>query len=262
MLSSQFPPFELSVWLDKYIPVLKKYRFRFLLLYLIIIFYFSIPALQIPVLEYNSFRVTSIMEQRAINKYLLFYPSQSWISINDVDPSLLRAVISMEDGSFFRHKGIDWKELNTSLKINRRKGRSVRGGSTITMQTAKNLFLTTDKSILRKLKEFIITFRMEKELSKKAILQNYINAVEWGDGIFGIKRASLNYFNKSPGDLTAGESSKLAAVIPSPLKHSPDINTGYVLRRSSIIRGRMNDIVLFPEENNEKKRRNRINRGR
>jgi monofunctional glycosyltransferase len=112
------------------------------------------------------------------------------------------------------------------------------------------------------LKEFIITFRMEKELSKKAILQNYVNAVEWGEGIFGIKRAALNYFNKYPEDLTAGESAKLAAVIPSPLKYSPDINSRYVLRRSSIIRGRMNDIVLFPEEKNEKKRRNRINRGR
>jgi monofunctional glycosyltransferase len=262
MRSSQFPQFELAELIDRYYSVLKKYKIRFLLLYISSVIYFSIPAMQIPVLEYNSFRVTSLMEQRALNNFLVFYPSQSWSDIDDINPSLLRAVISMEDGSFFRHKGIDWKELNTSLRINKRKGRSVRGGSTITMQTAKNLYLTTDKSIIRKLKEFIITFRMEKELSKKAILQNYVNAVEWGEGIFGIKRAALNYFDKDPADLTANESAKLAAVIPSPLKHSPDINSGYVLRRSSIIRARMSDVILFPEEKNEKKRRNRTNRSR
>ena len=174
----------------------------------------------------------------------------------------LRAIISMEDGSFFTHKGIDWKELNTSLRVNRRRGRSVRGGSTITMQTAKNLFLTTDKSILRKAKEFIIAFRMEKELPKKAILENYINAVEWGDGMFGIKKAADIYFNKTPSELTTVECSKLAAVIPSPLRHAPNVNSRYVLRRSAIIRGRLSDIVLYPEMKNEKKRTARSNRRR
>ena len=152
----------------------------------------------------------------------------------------------MEDGSFFTHKGIDWKELNTALKLNKRRGRAVRGGSTLTMQLAKNLYLTTEKSVFRKAKEFLISFRMEKEISKRAILQNYINAVEWGDGIFGIRKASEIYFNKEPSKLTTNECARLAAVIPSPLVHSPDKNTGYVLRRSSIILDRLNDVVLFP----------------
>ena len=90
---------------------------------------------------------------------------------------------------------------------------------------------------------------MEKELSKKAILQNYINAVEWGDGIFGIKAASEEYFNKEPDQLTINECARLAAVIPSPLRYKPNTNSGYVLRRSSIIRGRIGDIVLFPKDN-------------
>ena len=259
---TQFPPLEISVSFEKLWETVSGYKLRALILYLLAIIYFSVPALQIPVLEYNSFRFTSLMEQRALEKFLIFYPSQSWVNISNVNHSLLRAVICMEDGSFFKHKGIDWKELNTSLKVNKRRGRTVRGGSTITMQTAKNLYLTTSKNVLRKAKEFIITFRMEKELSKRAILENYINAVEWGDGIFGIKRAADNYFGKHPSELKSSESARLAAVIPSPLKHSPDINTGYVLRRSSIIRGRMNDIVLFPEETHEKKRSNRINRRR
>ncbi|RPI65288.1 MAG: hypothetical protein EHM47_18895 [Ignavibacteriales bacterium] len=138
------------------------------------------------------------------------------------------------------------KNLKTSLRTNRVRGRSARGGSTITMQLAKNLFLTTEKSFLRKGKEFIITMRMEKELSKKAILENYINAVEWGDGIFGIEEAAEEYFNKDPADLSKTECSRLAAVIPSPLKYKPNINSAYVIRRSSIIRGRMDDVILFP----------------
>jgi monofunctional biosynthetic peptidoglycan transglycosylase len=188
------------------------------------------------------------MEQRAIEKKLIFYPKQSWVEIDDVSPNLLKGIIAMEDGSFFIHKGVDWKELETSIRTNRRRGRSARGGSTITMQLAKNLFLTTEKSFLRKGKEFIISVRMEKELSKKAILENYINAVEWGEGIFGVKEASEEYFKKEPGKLTKGECSRLAAVIPSPLRHKPNTNSAYVLRRSSIIRGRMNDIVLYPEK--------------
>jgi monofunctional biosynthetic peptidoglycan transglycosylase len=117
----------------------------------------------------------------------------------------------------------------------------------MTMQLAKNLYLSTEKSILRKGKEFWITLRMEKELTKKGILRNYINAVEWGDGIFGIKEASETYFGKNPADLTVNQCARLAAVIPSPLIHEPDINSSYVSRRSSIILGRLNDIVLFPD---------------
>jgi len=242
----QFPHLEISQSYEKFISLVKRNKSKSILLYLVFLFYFSIPSFNIPLLEYKSFRVTSLMEQRAIEKKLKFYPEQSWVDIDDVTPNLLKAIIAMEDGSFFTHKGVDWKELETSIRTNRRRGRSARGGSTITMQLAKNLFLTTEKSFLRKGKEFIISVRMEKELSKKAILENYINAVEWGEGIFGIKEASEEYFKKEPGKLTKGECSRLAAVIPSPLRHKPNTNSAYVLRRSSIIRGRMDDIVLYP----------------
>jgi monofunctional glycosyltransferase len=238
---------ELGLLLEKILPSVKKRKFRFILCYLLFLIYFSIPGLQIPVLEYNTFRVTSLMDQRAIENKLLFCPRQSWCGINDVNPNLLKAIISMEDGKFFIHKGIDWEELNKSLAKNKRRGRAVRGGSTMTMQLAKNLYLSTEKSVFRKAKEFWITLRMEKELSKKGILRNYINAVEWGDGLFGIKEASETYFKKDPVSLSLNECAKLAAVIPSPLVHEPNINSSYVARRSAIILGRLNDVVLFPD---------------
>ncbi len=244
----QFTRLEIGDFFTKLLPLISRRKIKFLLLYLVSVVYLSLPSFSIPVLEYNSFRFTSLMEQRALEAGLLFYPRQSWTSIGDVHPNVLKGIISMEDGSFFNHKGIDWKELKNTLRAHKRRGRTARGASTITMQTAKNLFLTTDKSLLRKVKEFVITFRMEKELSKRAILQNYINAIEWGDGIFGIKKASDVYFNKEPKQLTRNESARLAAVIPSPLRFKPNTNSGYVLRRSSIIMGRMNDVILFPDK--------------
>lgn len=238
---------ELGEFLQKFLPSIKKRKFRYFFYYILFIVYFSIPSFQIPVLEYNRFRITSLMEQRAIENKLVYFPWQSWCSISDVNPTLLKGIISMEDGKFFSHKGIDWEELNKSLAKNKRRGRAVRGGSTITMQLSKNLFLSTDKSIFRKAKEFWITLRMEKELSKRAILRNYINAIEWGDGIFGIKEASETYFGKKPASLNTNECARLAAVIPSPLVHEPNINSAYVSRRAAIILGRLNDITLFPD---------------
>lgn len=237
---------ELAVVYGKFIEKFARRKFLFITGYFIFILYFSIPSFQIPVLEYNGFRFTSLMDQRALEHAMVFYPEQSWTNIHNVNQNLLRSIVCMEDGDFFRHKGIDWEELNLALKLNKRRGRAIRGGSTITMQLAKNLFLTTQKSILRKGKEFVITFRMEKEISKKAILENYVNAVEWGDGLFGIKEASDVYFNKKPSDLNVNECSRLAAVIPSPLVHKPVDNSNYVLRRANIIKSRMGSVDLTP----------------
>jgi monofunctional glycosyltransferase len=247
MINLQFPKNELGLLFDRIIPFIKRRKLQSFSLYILFIFYFSLPSFQIPLLQYSHFRITSLMEQRAFEHNLLYYPRQSWVNIDNVNPDLLKAIISMEDGNYFHHKGIDWKAIKTSINTNKRKGRIVRGGSTITMQLAKNLYLNTGRNFYRKAKELLITFRMEKELSKKAILQNYINAVEWGDGIFGIKKASEIYFHKEPSKLNLNECVRLAAVIPSPLVHKPNVNSKYVLRRSSIIRGRIADVILFPE---------------
>jgi monofunctional biosynthetic peptidoglycan transglycosylase len=186
------------------------------------------------------------MEERALQHNLLFYPKQSWVRISNVNPNLLKAIISMEDDAFFMHKGIDWNQLDKSLMENKRKNKVIRGGSTISMQLAKNLYLTTERNVFRKAKEMLITFRFEKEISKKAILENYINAIEWGDGVFGIEKASETYFNKEPSKLSTNECTRLAAVIPSPLEHFPNTNSRYVIRRASMALTRINNVILFP----------------
>jgi monofunctional biosynthetic peptidoglycan transglycosylase len=247
MITTQFPQNELAGHFNNFLPLLLKNKLHSLFLYILFLLYFSLPSFQIPLLQYQHFRITSLMQQRAIEHNLLYYPKQSWINVDEVNPYLIKSIISMEDGSFFSHRGVDWDELHLALKTNKRRGRTIRGGSTLTMQLAKNLYLTTERTVLRKAKEFVITFRMEKELSKRSILQNYINAVEWGNGIFGIKEAAGIYFDKTPEKLTRDQCARLAAVIPSPLEHAPNINSSYVLRRSSIILGRADDIILFPK---------------
>ena len=245
---NQFPENEIAQIADKIIPYLKKRKLQSFLLYVIAVAYFSIPSFQIPLLEYSHTRITSLMEERAIEHDLIYYPRQSWVSIYKINPNLLRAILSMEDDAFFTHKGIDWKQLNISLKENKRRKRVIRGGSTITMQLAKNLYFTTERNVIRKAKEILITFRLEKELTKKSILENYVNVIEWGDGIFGIKEAAEAYFHVTPAKLTTAECARLAAVIPSPLEHKPNANSGYVVRRSGIALARLNNVILFPKQ--------------
>lgn len=247
MITTQFPQNELAAHFNKLLSFIKRRKIQSLLLYLLFLLYFSLPSFQIPLLQYSHFRITSLMQQRAIEHCLVYYPKRSWIDIDEINPYLLKSIISMEDGSFFSHKGVDWDELHIALKTNKRRGRTIRGGSTLTMQLAKNLYLTTERTVMRKAKEFVITFRMEKELPKRSILQNYVNAVEWGNGIFGIKKAADIYFNKKPEELTRNQCARLAAVIPSPLEHAPNVNSSYVLRRSSIILSRADDVILFPK---------------
>ncbi len=247
MTSHQFAQNELGVIFEKFLPVIKRNKFKSFILLIIFLFYFSIPSFQIPFLAYGHFRFTSLMDERALQNDLLFYPNQSWVSINDVNPNLLKGIVAMEDDSFFEHKGIDWKQIKTTIRTNRRRGKIVRGASTITMQLAKNLYLTTNRNFIRKAKEMLIAFRMEKELTKKEILQDYINAIELGNGIFGVKEASEIYFHKEPKNLTLDQCARLAAVIPSPLRHAPNTNSNYVLRRSYIVKSRWNNVVLFPE---------------
>jgi len=239
---------ELGILFEKILPYIKKRKTLSVFLYIIFLFYFSLPGLQIPLLEYQPTYVSSLMEQRAIEHLMIFYPHQSWASFGSINQNLFRAIVSMEDGNFFNHKGVDWEELEKSMKLNKRRRRAARGGSTITMQLAKNLYYTTNKSVFRKAKEMLTTFRIEKEVSKKEILHQYVNIIEWGDGIFGIAEAADKYFGKEPGTINTNECAKLAAVIPSPLVHQPNVNSGYVQRRSAIIRGRLGDVILFPEK--------------
>jgi len=239
---------ELGILLEKILPFLKRRKFISIFFYVGLLFYFSIPTFQIPLLEYQRTYVSSLMEQRAIEHTMIFYPRQSWASFGSINQNLFRAIVSMEDGNFFKHKGVDWEELEKSMRLNKRRRRAARGGSTITMQLSKNLYYTTNKSVFRKAKELLTTFRIEKEVSKQGILHQYVNIIEWGDGVFGIEEAAEKYFGKEPETISTNECAKLAAVIPSPLVHQPNVNSSYVRRRSGIIRGRLGDVILFPEK--------------
>jgi monofunctional biosynthetic peptidoglycan transglycosylase len=164
---------------------------------------------------------------------------RQWIPMSKISRHLINAVIVSEDGMFYEHEGIDWYELGESIEKNFEKGKAARGGSTISQQLSKNLYLSTSKDPVRKLKELVITLRMERTLSKRRILEIYLNVIEWGNGVFGAEAAAKKYFGKSAAQLTREEAAQMAAVIPSPRKHQPNVMSRYVARRSSIILSRM-----------------------
>jgi len=162
-----------------------------------------------------------------------------WIPLSRIPRDVIDAVIVAEDGTFYTHGGIDWFEVRESMEKNVEEKRAARGASTITQQLAKNLYLSTSKDPVRKARELIITLLMESTLSKNRILELYLNSIEWGRGIFGIEAAAQTYFGKSASELSLEEAIRLAAVIPSPLRHRPDQDSRYVLRRKQIVLGRM-----------------------
>lgn len=204
--------------------------------------YLILPNNSLQSLRKNNPARTAMMEQRlreaeeADKKFII---QQNWVPLSRISRHLVNAVIVSEDGMFYEHEGIDWYELGESIEKNFEKGKAARGGSTISQQLSKNLYLSTSKDPVRKLKELVITLRMERTLSKRRILEIYLNVIEWGDGIFGAEAAARRYFGKSAANLTREEAAQMAATIPSPRKHKPNVMNRYVSRRSSIILSRM-----------------------
>ena len=164
---------------------------------------------------------------------------QRWVPYSRISPTLRRAVLVAEDASFFDHEGIDYDELRASIEANLAKGQMIRGGSTITQQLAKNLYLSPSRNPYRKITELMIARRLEAELSKARILELYLNLIEWGDGIWGAEAAARTYFNTSASDLTAEQAALLAGAIINPRVYSPARPNGRLLRRQKIILGRM-----------------------
>ena len=211
----------------------KKVRFKKFVLYtslsavvLCIILSFSI-YLSLPNITYlknKNPKITALMQLRKEQteaqgkKYNI---RQNWVSFQTIPDLLKKAVRISEDASFYEHEGIDYEELKESIKKNFEEGTLVRGGSTITQQLAKNLFLSPEKSFLRKIKEYFIAKRLEDELSKDRIFNLYLNVIELGPGIFGVEAASQHHFNKSVQNLNLEEIISLTAIIPRPLTVSP-----------------------------------------
>lgn len=188
-----------------------------------------------------------------------------WTPIEQISPNLQKAVLAGEDARFFEHNGFDWDAINKAwdeaVKEGEKEAKAEgdydpndwippmpsfkRGASTVTQQLAKNLYLSEDRNFLRKGREAVYTYFLERELSKKRILEIYLNVIEWGDGIYGAEAASRNYFKKSASNLTREEAAFLAAMIPSPLNvFNPQKNRKRVVRRQRAILRGMNSITL------------------
>jgi monofunctional glycosyltransferase len=164
---------------------------------------------------------------------------QQWIAYNRISPNLTRAVLVAEDDLFWRHEGIDLEQLQESLEADWTRGRFLRGGSTITQQLAKNLYLSPSKNPVRKLRELVIARRLEAELKKARILELYLNVIEWGDGIYGAEAAAQKYFHTSAATLAAADAALLAAAIINPRLLDPAHPGARLRRRQQLILRRM-----------------------
>ena len=164
---------------------------------------------------------------------------QRWVGLDHISPELRRAVTIAEDDAFWKHEGVDLEQLQQSLETDWARGQLVRGGSTITQQLAKNLYLSPAKNPLRKLRELIIARRLEAELHKSRILELYLNVIEWGDGIYGADAAARTYFKKPASDLDPSESALLAAAIINPQLFNPAKPSRELLRQQQLILRRL-----------------------
>ncbi len=171
---------------------------------------------------------------------------QRWVSYEQISSNLKRAVLVAEDSAFWQHEGVDVEQLRESLEMNLEKGSFSRGGSTITQQLAKNLYLSPSKNPVRKLRELFIARRLEAELSKRRILELYLNVIEWGDGIYGADAAARAYFSESAAGLGPEQSALLAGAIINPRLYSPAHPNARLRRRQRIIRVRMGDVTPPP----------------
>jgi monofunctional biosynthetic peptidoglycan transglycosylase len=187
-------------------------------------------------------QTTAFMELRAGESGAKGQPPrhvQHWAGYDRISPNLQRAVTIAEDDAFWKHEGVDLDQLQQSLELDWARGRFTRGGSTITQQLAKNLYLSPSKNPMRKLRELIIARRLEAELTKTRILELYLNVIEWGDGIYGADAAARTYFRKSAGELDPEESALLAAAIVNPRLFNPAKPSRGMLRRQQLILKRL-----------------------
>jgi monofunctional glycosyltransferase len=183
---------------------------------------------------------------------------QKWVPLRRISPYLIKAVIIAEDDKFWNHEGFDFEAMQQALEKDIKKKEFKAGGSTISQQLAKNLFLSPSKNPIRKMKEAILTWRMEHALSKRRIVEIYLNVAEWGDGIFGIEAAAKHYYGKHASSLTAQEAARLATVLPNPIVYHVNGDSKYVQNRSAriyqvmlargIVIPEFDEVMTTPEE--------------
>jgi len=214
---------------------------------LVVYSYLTLPDVR-PLRTVNP-STTAFMELRADEARAKGRPVhhvQQWVGYSRVSPHVKRAVLVAEDDAFWQHEGVDLEQLQESLQIDWARGQWLRGGSTITQQLAKNLYLSPSKDPVRKFRELVIARRLESELKKARIFELYLNVIEWGDGIYGVEAASRAYFHQSAASLDAVQAAGLAACIVNPRQMNPSHQTARYLRRQQIILRRMGAVLPPP----------------
>ena len=163
-----------------------------------------------------------------------------WVPYSLISNNLKRALVAAEDANFVDHEGFDWDGIQKAYEKDLKKGRIVAGGSTISQQLAKNLFLSGNRSPFRKMEEAVITVMMEAVMDKQRIFEIYLNVIEWGDGVFGAEAASRHYYRISASQLSAAQAAKLAAMVPNPRYYDKHQNARGLMKKTGIILSRMN----------------------
>lgn len=168
----------------------------------------------------------------------------TWVPYSRISNHLKRAIIASEDSHFSAHEGVDWEALQRAYEKNNRRGKAVSGGSTITQQLAKNLFLSGERSYGRKAQELVIAYMLEFWMDKERIFEIYLNVAEWGLGVFGAEAAAIHYFNVSASALSPSQAARLAVMLPNPRFYDKNRGSGYLSRRSGVILQRMGSAAL------------------
>ena len=185
---------------------------------------------------------TSFMEDRIaaiLEKKPKFKVKHKWVPYNHISIHLKRALVASEDAKFLDHEGFDWEGIQDAWEKNIKKGRIVAGGSTISQQLAKNLFLTSKRTPWRKLEEAAITVMLETMMNKRRIFEIYLNVIEWGEGVFGAEAAARRYYKTSADRISPDQAAKLASMVPNPRYYEKNFKSRKLARKAAIIRRRM-----------------------
>ncbi|MGB8518293.1 MAG: monofunctional biosynthetic peptidoglycan transglycosylase [Gallionella sp.] len=167
-----------------------------------------------------------------------------WVDYAKISDNLKSALIAAEDAKFVDHEGFDWEGIQKAYEKNKKKGKIVAGGSTISQQLAKNLFLSTKRTPWRKAEEAVITVMLEKMMDKQRIFEIYLNVIEWGNGVFGAEAAAQHYYHIHASQLSAAQAAKLAAMVPNPRYYDMHREASGLQRKTGIILNRMNDVYI------------------
>lgn len=196
----------------------------------VVVAFYALAVLQLIVLRWINPPTTTVQVERRVEAWIHGRPYSKryrFVPLSRISPYLQHAVVSAEDGRFYEHHGIDWKEVQQVIDQDIEEGHVGRGGSTITQQLIKNLFMTTHRSFLRKGVEFTLAPLAERILSKRRILELYLNVIEWGPGVYGAESAARLWFGVSAAQVNREQAARLAAVIPAPLRRKPARMTWY-----------------------------------